>query len=225
VSESLDAFLACRYDDALAAAASEGERGWITAAIAGARGQLEAAIEPARLAFEDPDWRTPAALTLGSVLRQLHRYGEAEAIDEAALATASTPMDRANLLVSYAADAVGVADPARCFRRLELAVTLCDAADDRLRVRHAWVATEFSLLIDDPDAAVTHARRALSRSNAMPRHRAKSELFLGVALASAGDKQRAIESLGRAADLARSVGAAHIADIANQQSRATAASP
>lgn len=215
--DALTAFLECRFEEALQAASSDAERNWVSAAVSCARGDLEAAIEPARDAFEDPRFRTAAALTLGSALRQLGRYTEAETIDEAALSTADLASERSHLLVSYAADAVGLGDPDRCFRRLQLAVSMCERPDARLRVRHGWVATEFCLMTSDPTAAIPHAERSIAASDGMPRHLAKSSLFLGVAHASAGQTTQAIAALDRALEGARAVGARRIADIALRQ--------
>lgn len=222
--DPMRAFLECRYDDARAQATAE-FRCWVEAAIAAACGDFRTALDRGAEAFSYPRTRARAAVTIGSVFRQQGAFGRSEAIDEAALALADTDEDRAHLLISHAADAVGGPDPARCFRRLTLAVSICERPTPRLEVRHAWVATEYAILTGDPRAAVGHAERALVRSDGMPRHLAKSSLFLGIAARLSGDLPRAASVLEDAIGSADAVGARPVAEVARRERESITAGP
>lgn len=155
-----------------------------------------------------------AAVTAGSALRQLGRHEDAAAVERAALRTAP-PDQRAHLLIGLAADAVGLGDARMCKRRPTEAAAALPARDSRARIRLAWVRAEHAFMIGRPCAAVTLAREALARSRtaAMPRHEAKSLLFLGVALRECG-RPDATKALALARDRANECGARPVARVA-----------
>lgn len=230
MNEALALLLSARYADVPDLMLEPPVRAWADGFVACAQGRFADAIALAQIPFEDDQMRPHAALTLGSAFRQTRRYTEAEAVEEAALALVADPELAAQLLVSLAADGIGLADLPRCFRRLELAVSLVERPTERLVVRHAWVSTEFALLRDESAPAIASARRAVAHSAGMPRHLAKSHLFLGVALTSeakasvaskeaadsAGEARRAFEA---AIAEAEAIGATPIVEVARAQLR------
>jgi hypothetical protein len=154
-------------------------------------------------------------MTLGSILRQVGRHGDAEQIDQRASDGATDDAARAEALTSLAADAVGLADPKACVDRLTRAGRLVSAGDRRGLIRLSWVRAEHALLTDDPPAAVGHARLALADARGLgwQRHIAKSLLFLGAALEAARSAEARLR-LEEAARIARDAGATPIADAA-----------
>jgi hypothetical protein len=142
-------------------------------------------------------------------LRQLGRHEAAEELDRAALATATTPEERADAVVGLVADAVGQLDLATARRRLAGAVAeLDDHSPWRPTVRLAWVRAETALLGDDPTVAVGCARSALrlSREVRAWRHAVKSGLVLGASLDAAGHRRAAVRVLGGVAAQADRLG-------------------
>jgi len=197
----------------------EGSR-WLRAYVAAARGDFQAAerlAEPLARGARDVGIRVSASLTLGSVLRQTGRHRRARAHDLRAARLATTSSARAHALIGLAADAVGVGDAGTCAGRLAEAAGVVPRGDWRARVRLDWVRAEHALLVNRPRAAARAAARALSRSRAAGarRHEAKSSLFLGAALATAGD-DGARRPLRDAERLAARLGAVPIARVARE---------
>lgn len=95
----------------------------------------------------------------GRLLRELGGHLEAQRLERPALDGASDPLDRAMLLVSLAADAVGQADVHLARRRLssarrQLAAQPWSPRRDRQWLRAGWVAVEIALLAGETVPAV-----------------------------------------------------------------------
>ena len=210
-----------RFEDAeraLARARSD-QAHWVMAYIAACRGdfiEARALVEPLATGARARAIRVASGLTLGSVLRQTGKHRAALPFDRAALASARTDAERAHALIGLAADAIGVGRAAVCGRRLAEAAAVAPIEDWRAQVRLDWVRTEHALATGRPNEALMPARRALRRARAEKarRHVAKSQLFLGVALAESGKQHAAERELNAALRGARACGAAPIADVA-----------
>jgi tetratricopeptide (TPR) repeat protein len=175
-----------------------------------------------------------AAAAVASIHRQLGRHACARLYDEAGLRCAGEDVEASfDCTLGLAADAVGLGERERAEAEFARAAALLDAAAllgtegcqeagpavpagpalpdrwARQRVRLAWVRTELALLGDLPQQAVMAGREAVWRAEAvaMPRHLAKSLLFLGVALRQAGSVSQALATLQEAAALAEVLGA------------------
>ncbi|SDD98294.1 hypothetical protein [Actinokineospora iranica] len=133
---------------------------------------------------------------------------DADHSDRAGDPTASEGADaraaRSDVLLGLAADAVGLGRPDEARRLFGIEATSADAGW-RAVIRRGWVAAEIELSAGRAAAAVAPARaaeRAAARS-ASVRHRAKSALVLGAALAAAGERAAARESITVALAAAR----------------------
>jgi tetratricopeptide (TPR) repeat protein len=204
---------------ALAPVRRSEEASWVHAYIAAARGEFpnaRAIAQPLATGARARSVRVAASLTLASVLRQTGKHRAARPYDRAALAAAHADTERAHALIGLAADAIGLGRPALCARRLAEAAVVAPAGDWRAQVRLDWVRTEHALATRRPRAALVPARRALrrARSENAVRHIAKAHLFLGVALAEAGDKSAAAREMNAALREARACGAAPVATVA-----------
>jgi hypothetical protein len=195
---------------------STADAGWLRAYLFSATGDFGRAERAARRVLDgthDPEARARAAATLGSILRQTGRHGEARTIESAALRRSRSPELRAHLLIGLAADAVGLGDRAAVDRALRRAVAE-RVPGWRVTVRLLWVRCERDLLAGRPASAARWARSALAASEkaGAQRHIAKSLLFLGaatraVALGDSGARaRRARLEAGRALRRARSIG-------------------
>jgi hypothetical protein len=195
------------------------EASWLRAYVAAARGEFAAAERLARSVRSshgaDRAVRARAAITLGSVLRQTNRHADARVVDRTALRSARDAATRAHLLIGLAADAVGLGDLAAVDRAIAR-IGPRPAGGWRVAVRLRWVRCERELLAGRPIAAARHARSAVrrARSAGAIRHEAKSELFLGAALAGLEPASSA-RALRRARALASRVGARPVADVAD----------
>ena len=204
------------------------DAGWLRAYLYAATGEFGRAERAARRVLDgtnDPELRARAAATLGSILRQTGRHGEARTIESAALRRSRSPERRAHLLIGLAADAVGIGDLAAVDRALRRAVAE-PVRQWRVTVRLRWVRCERELLAGRPGAAARWARSALTASEkaGAQRHIAKSLLFLGaatraVALGEAGARARrarseASRSLRRARSIGSRIGARPIERVA-----------
>jgi len=211
-----------------APSASTAEARWLRAYLLAATGAFGRAERAARRVLEETrnrETEARAAVTLGSILRQTGRHGEARSIESAALRRTRTPELRAHLLIGLAADAVGLGDLAAVDRALRRAVAE-RYRGWRVTVRLRWVRCERELLAGRPAAAVRWARSALAASEKVgaQRHIAKSLLFLGaasrsVSLATGGTRGRrarleAGRSLRRARSIASRIGARPIEHVA-----------
>lgn len=176
---------------------------WIGAHAALCRGDFAAAdaiAAPLAEGSADPRVRAAALISLASSARQTGRYPQAKRHDEAARALASEPVSSAHALIGLAADFVGLGDERECAALLVEAAAIAPLSDARVQTRLAWVRCEHALLTGAPREAAAFAREALryARRLRSGRHRAKSLLFLGVALDAAGDRRRAVRVLRRA---------------------------
>jgi tetratricopeptide (TPR) repeat protein len=192
---------------------------WVLAYIAAARGDFAAARAlalPLARGARSRTVRVASALTLGSVLRQTGNHRAALPFDRAALASAQTDAERAHALIGLAADAIGLGQAAVCARRLAEGAEVAPKGEWRAQVRLDWVRTEHALAVGRPREALLPARRALRRARREKalRHVAKSHLFLGVALAEAGEQRAADREMNAALRGARACGAAPVADVA-----------
>ena len=211
-----------RFIDAertLARSRSSEDATWVHAYIAAARGDFAAAgalAQPLATGARTRTVRVASALTLGSILRQTGRHRAALPFDRAALAASQSDAERAHALIGLAADAIGLGRVAVCARRLAEASAVAPAGDWRVQVRLDWVRTEHALAAGRPREALPPARRALRRARREKalRHVAKSHLFLGVALAEAGEQHAAEREMNAALRGARACGAVPVADVA-----------
>ncbi|MFI5606082.1 hypothetical protein [Amycolatopsis sp. NPDC051903] len=201
----------------------------LAAIVLGARGRYAAATTALAGLRRggDPVLASLAASALASHRRQLGGHVAARALDGEALAALANPVQdaqvgaettepppgsdpdgldatgaRADALLGLAADnlALGRLTAARRF------AARAAQADDRWRatVRGGWVGAEIELAAGRPGEAVAPARRAAetARARGARRHIVKSDIVLGVALATAGDpaeRTRAIEVVTNAA--------------------------
>lgn len=205
---------------ALAGLGASGEderaRDWVAAAAAVGRGDFDQAEPSLRvLADGSPPVGLAASLTLASLLRQTGRHAEARAFDERALEGARSDAERADALIGLAADAVGMAQEARCADLLERAARAAPLDDLRVLIRLNWVRCEHALLRGRAREAAGFARVAVQecRAYGSRRHAAKSMLFLGAALRLAGDREAA-HWLAEAERVATEIGARPIAEAA-----------
>lgn len=153
---------------------------WLAAVVLGAQGRYaRAATFLNELLNRRDDLAALAAATLASHRRQLGGHAAARRLDARGLATATSDDARADVLLGLAADAVGAGRLGEA-RRLRDRVPLTTW---RARVRHGWVSAEIEL--SSGGAARPHAERALEEAESAKatRHRIKSEIVLGAALA------------------------------------------
>ena len=209
-----------RFDAAHGASARDpSDRGrHVLAYIAAARGRFGDALTLCRAITSRgaaPFATHHAFLTAASVLRQMGRHDEARSADVSAHRLAPDAAGRAHASIGLAADAVGRGDADRCASMLAEAGACAPAGDWRVAVRLGWVLAEHAMLRDRPAhaAEAAGAAAALSRRAGAVRHEAKSLLFLGAAMAAAGD-ERAARTLSAAGTIATRIGAAPIAHVA-----------
>lgn len=184
---------------------------WLAGVCLGALGRYRTAAR--WLAPDGAPSGSLAASCLASHLRQVGRHGEAERLDQLALATATGAEARADALVGLVADAVGRHELALARDRLVPATQqVVDSADDhgawRSRVRLHWVGAETALLAGESAWAVEIGRTShrISHSARASRHAVKSALVLGVALDAAGRTHAATRVLRSASHGATRLG-------------------
>ncbi|HET9142047.1 hypothetical protein, partial [Actinophytocola sp.] len=156
----------------------------------------------------DPVLAGLAASTLASHHRQLGGHASARTLDAAALRSLSQvsgPGTReaaqawSDALLGLAADAVGLGRFGEA-RRLAAAAQRRGDPGWRGAIRLGWVSAEIELGSGRAEHALPHAEAAAVRSAdaGSTRHRVKSGLVLGAALAAAGDRTRARDLLAAA---------------------------
>jgi hypothetical protein len=175
---------------------------WLGGVALGATGRYGEAL--GLLATVSGGWASLALSTSASVCRQVGRHAEGRQLDEGALAAADSDDARFDATLGLAADAVGLGELDVAQEWWAGARAVCPD-EWRPRARMAWVETEIALLAHRPGDAVEAAARAVRLSEASPRHRAKGELFEGVARSVAGENAAVL--LRRSHDRATSVGA------------------
>jgi hypothetical protein len=175
---------------------------WLLAVAAGAQGRYTDALGSLRPLIEDdavlPVLRAAACATSASLLRQIGDHPSAEPFDArgVALLTDRPPgvgVDEAlDCAVGLTADAVGTGDLVDARRRLDDARGLAVAGGPvppgwRPLVRLRWVEAEVALLAGDVATAAVAgtAAHVLATAAGAIRHRTKSAMFAGVALALA----------------------------------------
>ncbi|MDQ3787704.1 MAG: hypothetical protein M3422_10735 [Actinomycetota bacterium] len=170
-----------RPDLAITTDPPTGRDRWLAAVVLGAQGHYaRAATLLDDLLTNDDDLAALAAATLASHRRQLGGHRAARRLDAQGLPKARSDESRADILLGLAADAIGTGDLGQA-RRLRDRAPLTTW---RARVRHAWVSAEIELSAGG--AALEHAERALAEAETARavRHRIKSEIVLGAALAA-----------------------------------------
>jgi hypothetical protein len=181
---------------------------WLAAVVLGGQGRYAAAASLLGELLAEPD-RMLAALatsTLASHRRQLGGHAPARVLDARALgllAGREAPVAWSDALLGLAADALGLGRLTEA-RRLLAAAERLGEAGWRAAIRLRWVSAEVELGAGRPGVAVPHAEKALELADAAPsaRHRTKSRLILGAALAANGEPHRArpvLEDASRAA--------------------------
>jgi hypothetical protein len=183
---------------------------WLAAVVLGGQGRYAAAATVLHelISQPDPELAALACATLASHRRQLGGHASARVLDAAGHARLAGHPDaaqaRSDVLLGLAADAVGAG-------RLDEARRLAARAPRtgwRAAVRHGWVCAEIELSADGAAAAVAHAGPAadLAAESGSVRHRIKSGLVLGAALAAGGDAAGAARIVGPALDEAEALG-------------------
>lgn len=183
---------------------------WLAAVVLGGQGRYAraAALLDGLLGDPDPELAALACATLASHRRQLGGHANARVLDAAGLARLTTRPDaigaRSDVLLGLAADAVGGGRLIEA-RRL---VARAPAAGWRAAVRQGWVSAEIELSAGRPGEAVAFAEPAaeLAGESGSVRHRIKSGLVLGAALAARGDRVAAGRVAGPAFEDARDLG-------------------
>jgi hypothetical protein len=212
-SERVAALLEARYGIAT--------EPWERAFVACAQGSFEVALAlalPLTASMVD-DVRFRARVTAGSAMRQLGRYADARAIE--LIEDLSEPIQRAHLLISHAADAVGERqlDVARdtLARARSLASHEASSVESRrAHVRSGWVAAEIALSAGDPADALVELASVGPIAKGWPRHVAKTSLFTAVALRELGRRFEARDAVNEAIAIAGPIGAVPIAVIARR---------
>lgn len=202
-----DAAFGDRPDLVITRTPSDPREQWLAAVVLGGQGRYAAAasvLDPVR-DHPDPVLAALACATLAAHRRQLGGHANARVLDAAGHArlaglpdTPATAEARSDVLLGLAADAVGAARLGEA-RRL-LAVARSRGAGWRAAVRADWVSAEIELSAARADEAVPYAERAAARAGQQGsvRHRIKSSMVLGAALAARGRPGRA-ERMVRAA--------------------------
>jgi hypothetical protein len=183
---------------------------WLAAVVLGGQGRYAraATLLGDLLTHPDPELAALACATLASHRRQLGGHAAARVLDAAGHARLSGRPDaveaRSDVLLGLAADAVGAGRLGEA-RRL---AARAPAAGWRAAVRGGWVNAEIELSAGRPAEAVAHAEPAAARAaeSGSVRHRIKSGLVLGAALAARGDHAAAKTIVGPALDDARDLG-------------------
>lgn len=159
----------------------------------GGRGRYAAAaalLEPL-VRGRDPVIAALAAATRAAHLRQVGGHAAARRLDAAGLRRLGGVRHaeaRSDVVLGLAADAVGLGRLGAARALVEL-----DAgpAGPRAQVRRGWLRAEIALAAGDARAAVGPARAAVAHGYPSARHRVKSGVVLGAALAAAGEKDEA----------------------------------
>ncbi|HEV7649975.1 MAG TPA: hypothetical protein VGP26_17645 [Actinophytocola sp.] len=183
---------------------------WLAAVVLGGQGWYAraAALLNDLVTHPDPETAALACATLASHRRQLGGHGAARVLDAAGHARLAGRADlaeaRSDVLLGLAADAVGAG-------RLDEARRLVARAPEagwRAAVRRGWVSAEIELSTGRAGAAVAHAGPAaeLAAGSGSVRHRIKSGLVLGAALAASGDRAAAAKIVRPALGDARALG-------------------
>ncbi|GAB3469711.1 hypothetical protein [Actinophytocola sediminis] len=218
-----DAAFGTRPDHIVLATPADARQRWLAAVVLGAQGWYAraACLLDELVLGPDPLLAAFAAATLASHRRQLGGHADARRHDAAGLAglsrsgqyLAGRPAESppavaeavADLLVGLAADAVGLGrlDEAR-----RLVAEVPAGAGWRAVVRTGWVSAEIELSAGRPAAAARHAESAArhAEESGSARHRVKSALVMGAALAADGRRARAGTIVSAAFDDATDLG-------------------
>ena len=144
-------------------------------------------------AVVEPGLQPWIAAERGRLRRELGDHAAAQRLEEPALRGAEDPVDRAMLLISLAADAVGLGDAELAGRRLHDAQRLLRAAappsprSDRQRLRASWVEVEVAWLTGRaPDPVGLPGLDAAGVLQLPPAYRAGTSFHLAKGLLFAG---------------------------------------
>ncbi|WP_436492328.1 hypothetical protein [Actinokineospora sp. HUAS TT18] len=205
---------------------------WLAAVALGGRGHYAAAASHLGLLISggDPVIAALAAATRASHLRQVGGHAIARTFDAAGLRclaaagllggkgvdgdhpdppgtpAADAAAARSDVLLGLAADALGQGRTAEARRLLGIESASVNAGW-RADIRRGWVAAEIELAAGLLDAAIAPAQAAAeaAKGSGSVRHRVKSSLVLGAALAAVGERAEARELIFTAhADATRS---------------------
>jgi hypothetical protein len=197
---------------AIASVPADPRSRWLAAVALGGQGRYAAASGLLRDLGQaaDPVLAALAASTIASHHRQLGGHASARTLDAAALRALSRPgggepadgeVEQAwsDVLLGLAADALGLGRFGEA-RRLVAAARRRGDPGWRGTIRLGWVCAEIELGSGRPARAVPHAEAAARSAAAAGsiRHRVKSALVLGAAVAVAGDRTRARDLLATA---------------------------
>ena len=207
MTDLADAAFGDRPDLAITRTPADPRQQWLAAVVLGGQGRYAAAVTLLdRLrTHADPVLAALASAALASHRRQLGGHADARVLDAAGHARlaglADTPavaQARSDVLLGLAADAVGAARLGEA-RRL-VAAARRQEAGWRGAVRNDWVSAEIELSAGRAEEAVRFAEPAAERAAAegSVRHRIKSGMVLGAALAARGTTGRAEEIVRRA---------------------------
>jgi hypothetical protein len=193
----IEAAFGDRPDLAITSVPPDPESRWLAAVALGGQGWYAAAAALLDGLHADRRFGSLAASTLASHRRQLGGHASARALDAKALVLAppGAVAARSDALLGLAADALGLGRIGEARRLIDAARRLGEAGW-RAEIRLRWVSAEVALGAGCPDDAVQHAEAATERAAASPsiRHRVKSALILGAALAD-GEPERACKLL------------------------------
>ncbi|MPZ82335.1 MAG: hypothetical protein GEV28_18825 [Actinophytocola sp.] len=200
MTDVADAAFGHRPDLVITRTPTDPRERWLAAVVLGGQGRYAAAatVLDGLRGHPDPVLAALACATLASHRRQLGGHATARVLDaegHARLAgLADTPgiaEARSDVLLGLAADAVGAARLGEA-RRL-VATARSRGAGWRAAVRTDWVSAEIELSAARAEEAVPYAERAAVRAGqeGSVRHRIKSSMVLGAALAARGTTGRA----------------------------------
>lgn len=194
-------------------AAQRDEATWLLAVCQGASGLYGSALATTSTLDETSPFAGRLHLVAGSVHRQLGNFDIARRHDAMAAASAVESV-ACEAQLGLAADAVGSGDAEAATEHLARAHDLWQPPWWREGIRLQWVSAEVALINADAPAAIPglRAAEAVAREHEAPRHVAKTQGFLAVALRSAypGDAERraeCLELLAAAIDAAQALAA------------------
>lgn len=185
------------------------EARWLLAVCQGASGLYGSALTTLAHSSDTNAFTGHGHLVAASIHRQLGHFDTARRHDEQAEHSATASV-RCEALIGQAADAVGLGAVDAAGDHLAAASGTWQPEWWREGIRLQWVGAELALLADEAESALPGLRDALDVASAhdAPRHVAKTQGFLSVALHSAFPddpvvRSEALNLLSRAGDAAQ----------------------